>query len=74
MCYCLHLHRNILLTFNDEPKIADFDNSDDSSEETENSLTKNVGTPGYQSPEMRSLENYDNKTDIWLFDNFNNYL
>lgn len=61
----LLLFRNILLTINDEIKIADFDSSNDSFEDTEYSLTKMIGTPGYLSPEMDSLQPYDFKTDIW---------
>lgn len=60
----LNLSRNILLTAEDEIKIADFGISrmDDSATP---SWTPFRGTIFYMSPEMKAHQVYDFKTDIW---------
>ena len=63
------MNRNILVTIENLIKLADFDISNDDSDntqDTDNSLTQSVGSPGYMSPEMVNSSKYDFKTDIWL--------
>ena len=60
----LNLFRNILLTVDNNIKIADFGISriDDSANP---SWTPFRGTLAYMSPEMKAHQAYDFKTDIW---------
>ena len=56
-------YRNILLTKENNSKLADFGVSKIFNQD--NSLTSHVGTEPYMSPEIRTGNNYDFKTDIW---------
>lgn len=56
---------NILLTKRYEAKICDFGES--KFFEHEDTMTNNVGTLQYQSPEMMNGEKYDQKCDVYSF-------
>jgi len=58
---------NVLLTKENNAKLADVGISRLIKTDNENFLTTFVGTIPYMSPEIRKGRNYDYKTDIWYF-------
>ncbi len=61
------LQSNILLTKEKYAKLADFGLSRILDSDNNQSLTANIGSLPYISPECRTRSKYNNKTDIWFY-------